>query len=170
MEIVILIKPGYVCVFYGKKKNSPCHLNKACVLSASLPVVSFIGRKKKGRSGPGAWRVCSRYVWNGWILTLCRFRVTDPGDERVTFIFKGKVAFPLKGIRKVWISGRFWELWELQDRTCSLLLGLEHSPQLKLCWQTCCPVSGIISWTWLRPLHPGSDIPEPTRGQGRYPF
>lgn len=79
----------------------------------------------------------------GEFLTLCRFRVTDPGDERVTFIFKGKVAFPLKGIRKVWVSGRFWEPWELQDRTCSLLLGLEHSPQLKLCWQTCC--SGIIS-------------------------
>lgn len=28
----------------------------------------------------------------GELLTLCRSRVTDPDDERVTFVFKGKVA------------------------------------------------------------------------------
>lgn len=44
------------------------------------------------RSGAGHGEYAAGTCGMGEFLTLCRFRVTDPDDERVTFIFKGKVA------------------------------------------------------------------------------
>lgn len=44
------------------------------------------------RSGAGHGEYAAGTCGMGEFLTLCKFRVTDPDDERVMFIFKGKVA------------------------------------------------------------------------------